>query len=74
MTMSNPATMSWGRPVGAMDKDGQTELETRKRRILRRAAMANAAISTPVLVVTSIAPVQPDRPHDDDPFDDLLVI
>ena len=43
MAMSNPATMPWGRPVGAMDKDGQTELEARKRRILRRTAMANAA-------------------------------
>jgi CRP/FNR family transcriptional regulator, cyclic AMP receptor protein len=43
MAMSNPATMSWGRPVSAMDKDGLSEIDTRKRRILRRTAMANAA-------------------------------
>lgn len=45
MAMSNVASASWPRPAGAMNsKDGLSDLETRKRRILKRAAMANAAL------------------------------
>jgi CRP-like cAMP-binding protein len=45
MAMTNVASMPWPRPVGVMNKqDGLSDLEARKRRILKRAAMANAAL------------------------------
>lgn len=43
MAMSNVATAPWNRPAGPLAKDGLNDLDTRKRRILKRAAMANAA-------------------------------
>jgi CRP-like cAMP-binding protein len=43
MAMSNVAPASWGRPLGTMDKDGLSEIEVRKRRILKRTPMASAA-------------------------------
>jgi CRP/FNR family transcriptional regulator, cyclic AMP receptor protein len=44
MAMSNVAPAPWGRPLGStMDKDGLSEIEVRKRRILKRTPMASAA-------------------------------
>lgn len=45
MAMSNVAPAPWPRPAGGIvGKDGLNDLEARKRRILKRAAMANAAL------------------------------
>jgi CRP/FNR family cyclic AMP-dependent transcriptional regulator len=43
MAMSNVAAAPWVRPGSVMGNDGLSELEVRKRRILKRAAMASAA-------------------------------
>src|SRR5580693_4720626 len=43
MSMSNVAPAPWTRPLGTMDKDGLSEIEVRKRRILKRTPMASAA-------------------------------
>ena len=43
MVMSNVATAPWGRPVGTMEKDALSDIEVRKRRILKRTSMAAAA-------------------------------
>jgi CRP-like cAMP-binding protein len=43
MAMSNVAPATWGRPMGATEKDGLSDIEVRKRRILKRTPMASAA-------------------------------
>ena len=43
MAMSNVAPAPWSRPMGTVDKDGLSEIEVRKRRILKRTPMAAAA-------------------------------
>lgn len=43
MAMSNVAAAPWVRPGAPMGNDGLTEIEVRKRRILKRTATANAA-------------------------------
>src|SRR4051812_3040553 len=43
MTMSNVAATPWVRTNNATSNDGLSDIEVRKRRILKRAAMANAA-------------------------------
>ena len=44
MSMSNVAPAPWARPpMGTMDKDGLSDIEVRKRRILKRTPMASAA-------------------------------
>lgn len=43
MAMSNVVPAPWGRPLGTTEKDGLSEIEVRKRRILKRTPMASAA-------------------------------
>ncbi len=43
MAMSNVAPAPWARPLGTMDKDSLSEIEVRKRRILKRTPAASAA-------------------------------